>query len=646
MGGTYNFDYENHLTKFNSGLVRYVNDGDGNRVAKITALSITKYLIDTNNLTGYAQVIDEITQGGSQTPQVTRTYTYGSDLISETQLTGGHWNTSFYGYDGHGSVRLLTDATEAVTNIYTYDAFGTLIKRTGNTPNDYLYSGEQYDANLGFYYLRARYMNPSSGRFWSMDSYEGESNDPLSLHKFLYVTANPVMLHDPSGLMPSPYSQAFAAKVEDEIELKYTESHPEDEPSITYGKWARVGDNFKLNPDILNHRTKTYLEIMPLSLTGVATATLQMAIYSESLSSVGYKPDVEWSPSPNTIYPDNVPTLVFNVQGVLFYTDSTQLAEEAKNVTEIVALYGTIRAAAGVAPPTAVARNIQRTHSGKERGLKWRSITDFPTLLESMIELESSLSKEQVFHAVFEMIQKDFPSSLVRDDISGAADLTRVQLPVNLLDAIAPWPRAIKYLKERFDKLHPILIGPPDRCARIAAGLAQSVMTKVLSSEFGSIGILHIPEEFTNSSETSTNVEALLIPRDDSMRVEYAPKEELGEFTVGTEMIFTYKRHLELTRLGFLSPPDRSHDYFHLIRPRYCEMLGWSPDEMVVRVSEKEMIRRIDAMLDIVFEELAHIHPLEQRIWRAHKDVNLKHGWPQNMMAFIEERCFGTHQVM
>jgi len=53
----------------------------------------------------------------------------------------------------HGSVRQLTDAL--VTDTYDYDAFGNLIYRSGTTPNDYLYAGEQFGANLGFYYLRS-----------------------------------------------------------------------------------------------------------------------------------------------------------------------------------------------------------------------------------------------------------------------------------------------------------------------------------------------------------------------------------------------------------------------------------------------------------------------------------------------------------
>ncbi len=46
---------------------------------------------------------------------------------------------------------------------------------------------------------QARYLNSNTGRFQTMDSYEGNNSDQVSLHKYLYGNANPVNMTDPSG---------------------------------------------------------------------------------------------------------------------------------------------------------------------------------------------------------------------------------------------------------------------------------------------------------------------------------------------------------------------------------------------------------------------------------------------------------------
>jgi len=129
------------------GAVTMVYDGDGNRVARTVVGTTTKYLVDSLNPTGYAQVIDELVSGA-----VTRTYAYGLQRISENQKISGTQTASFYGYDGHGNVRFLTASGGTATDTYVYDAFGLPITTTGTTPNNFLYSGEQYDSALGMYY--------------------------------------------------------------------------------------------------------------------------------------------------------------------------------------------------------------------------------------------------------------------------------------------------------------------------------------------------------------------------------------------------------------------------------------------------------------------------------------------------------------
>jgi len=183
-------------------LLHSSQDAFGNRVSKTVTntggTTTTQYLVEDDvNPTGYSQVLDELT-GPIGSAAVQRTYTYGLQRISQDQYISG-WVLSYYQYDGAGSVRQLTSSTGQVTDSYEYDAFGNSFTKVGTTPNNYLYRGEQYDPDLGLYYLRARYYNPATGRFLSRDPEDGNVIDPKTLHKYLYVGADPINWIDPRG---------------------------------------------------------------------------------------------------------------------------------------------------------------------------------------------------------------------------------------------------------------------------------------------------------------------------------------------------------------------------------------------------------------------------------------------------------------
>lgn len=189
-GRQFGYDTDNRLVSADGG-ISFVYDGDGNRVARTVGGVTTGFLVDTLNPTGYSQVLEEI-EGGA----VVRRYTYGLDLVSQEQSSG----VSFYGYDGHGSVRLLTDTAGVVTDTYAYDAFGNMAGRNGNTANVQLYGGEQLEQATSDYYLRARYVSPVTGRFGSIDRIQANDFEPKALHVYSFSWNNPVDYSDPTGL--------------------------------------------------------------------------------------------------------------------------------------------------------------------------------------------------------------------------------------------------------------------------------------------------------------------------------------------------------------------------------------------------------------------------------------------------------------
>ncbi|WP_216825072.1 polymorphic toxin-type HINT domain-containing protein [Agarilytica rhodophyticola] len=122
-------------------------------------------------------------------------YRYGHDLINQDRAG----TVSYYHYDGLGSTRHLSDSLGSLTDSYDYEAFGETLSQTGSTVNNYLFTGEQLDASLSQYYLRARYYDQGNGRFTQMDTWMGNNHDPVTLHKYLYANADPGNMIDPTG---------------------------------------------------------------------------------------------------------------------------------------------------------------------------------------------------------------------------------------------------------------------------------------------------------------------------------------------------------------------------------------------------------------------------------------------------------------
>jgi RHS repeat-associated protein len=82
---------------------------------------------------------------------------------------------------------------------YTYDVFGAIRTQSGSSSNYWLFTGEQRDSDSEFYYLRARYYDPATGRFLSQDPWAGLTIVPQSLNRYVYVLNNPGLYVDPYG---------------------------------------------------------------------------------------------------------------------------------------------------------------------------------------------------------------------------------------------------------------------------------------------------------------------------------------------------------------------------------------------------------------------------------------------------------------
>jgi RHS repeat-associated protein len=81
------------------------------------------------------------------------------------------------------------------------------------------FTGHEYDAETGLYYMKGRYYDPQTGRFLTEDPFAGTPFEPASLHRYLYAYGNPTVYVDPSGkcvgdLQKTELCQAIARALE------------------------------------------------------------------------------------------------------------------------------------------------------------------------------------------------------------------------------------------------------------------------------------------------------------------------------------------------------------------------------------------------------------------------------------------------
>ncbi len=179
---TYGYDQENRLTSFSGGghTASYNYDGDGLRQSKTVDSTTTSFTWDQSGS------LPLLLQAGSTS------YIDGPDGHPIEQITGS--TPSYYLYDALGSVRGVLSATGGYTG-YSYDAYGAITN--GNTPTaDYFgFAGEYTDAETGFEYLQARYYDPATGEFISVDPLKDITGQP-----YAYGGDNPLTWTDPTGL--------------------------------------------------------------------------------------------------------------------------------------------------------------------------------------------------------------------------------------------------------------------------------------------------------------------------------------------------------------------------------------------------------------------------------------------------------------
>lgn len=236
--------------------VSFTYDAEGLRTSKTVNGEKTIFVWDGD------QVVMELSKGGT----VQNRYIRGNDLVYADK--GESTEKTYYVTDTHGNVVQLLDGTGSVIKTYEYDSFGNEVNQEKKDENPFRYCGEYYDKETEEVYLRARYYLPVVGRFITRDVYTGESDDPLSLHLYIYCENDGVNYIDSTGNSPIPqpgpaparppknaysYANASIGQKVAEAYLKATRWKRATKEERVLG-WLNYYQNTKIEKDLLKNQ--------------------------------------------------------------------------------------------------------------------------------------------------------------------------------------------------------------------------------------------------------------------------------------------------------------------------------------------------------------------------------------------------------
>jgi RHS repeat-associated protein len=133
------------------------------------------------------------------TPQIlsdgTDSFIYGpqGQVVEQISQQG---TPQYLVHDQLGSTRMILNAQGNPTGTFTYDAYGNLTRETGTATTPIGFAGGYTDAATGNLYLQARYYDPRTATFLTVDPLVSQTMQP-----YQYANDNPVNDTDPSGDM-------------------------------------------------------------------------------------------------------------------------------------------------------------------------------------------------------------------------------------------------------------------------------------------------------------------------------------------------------------------------------------------------------------------------------------------------------------
>jgi RHS repeat-associated protein len=184
---TFTYDHANRLSSITQGsdVYSFSYNGLGDRLQQTVNGVASDYTLDL--VIGLIQVLSD----GEEA------FLYGVSRVAQQ----GFGDRQYFLGDALNSTRQLVDDAGQPGLGNAYEPFGDLLSVAGEFETSYGFAGEWTD-DTGLIHLRARYYQPTDGRFVHPDPSAGVPTQPISQNPYPYAYDNPLIYTDASGRNP------------------------------------------------------------------------------------------------------------------------------------------------------------------------------------------------------------------------------------------------------------------------------------------------------------------------------------------------------------------------------------------------------------------------------------------------------------
>jgi hypothetical protein len=250
---------------------------------------------------------------------------------------------------------------------------------------------------------------------------------------------------------------------------------------------------------------------------------------------------------------------------------------------------------------------IRMSFESQECSLRANNITQYPSLYEFILPLNTHVNPDEVLHDLLFPIARSFSNADISCAYRGGFDLITSlnDIRFNTLQTLAPWSQTYQMIGDYIDKLRSIMIVPLSIGEEIKKRLhlSDDSICMIPSSYSHQLTLVHIPQSTLKNIDQHNSLVDLCIRKDATTKSFEMGRGE-GEYKTSQGAVFVNGQRMnDLIRKKIMPRIKESDTLFLIIPQKYCDYLKIDATKMIVWTVNKQWAKMFDDQLDLFFAQ-------------------------------------------